>query len=178
MPADLCMQTQRLILRPLTQADAPRLQEIAGVAEVARMMSSVNLPWRDAEVAEWIARSEWRGRVGFRLGICLKDGPLIGSVGLGPSGDIAYFIGRAYWGQGYATEALGRFVQWIFLSFDLERIEAEVLNDNPASSVVLGKLGFAEAEQSTCQSKARVEAEASTLYRVTRNLFEGRHEIS
>lgn len=174
----LHIRTQRLFLRPLAQADAARLQSIAGVAPVARMMSSVNRPWPDAEVATWIERSQWRGRIGFRLGICLKDGTLIGALGLGPEGDIAYFIGTDHWGNGYATEALKGFLAWVFLSFDLDQIDAEVLNDNPASSAVLRKLGFRVAGQGTCQSKARLEAEPSTLYRLMQHDFEGRHEIS
>ena len=178
MKHTLHLRTQRLFLRPLAQADAARLQEIAGVAGVARMMSSISFPWPDTEVSDWIARSQWRGRVGFRLGICLGDGLLIGSLGIGPEGDIAYFIGKDHWGQGYATEALRRFLYWIFMSFDLEHIDAEVLNDNPASGAVLLKLGFEAAGQSTCQSKARLEAEPSTLYRLMRHDFEGRHEIS
>ena len=178
MTQTLHLRTERLFIRPLTSRDAPRLQEIGGVPEVARMMSSVSAPWPEEEVLAWIANSAWRGQIGFRLGICLSDGLLIGTLGLGPECDIAYFIGKDHWGQGYATEALRKFVSWLFQSFDLLELNAEALNDNPVSGAVLRKLGFEVAAQGVCKSKARVEAEPSTLYRLNRDAFEGRHEIS
>ncbi len=73
---------------------------------------------------------------------------------------------------------LQRFVQWIFMSFDLEMIKAEIRADITAPAAVLGKSGVDKVGSGICQSKARVEAAASTLYRVMRNVFEGRHEIS
>lgn len=174
MGTELCLRSERLYLRPLSQNDAARLQDIAGVPEVARMMSSVSVPWTDAQVADWIALSKWRGEMGFRLGICLCHGPLIGSVGVGGGGDIAYFIGRDYWGKGYVTEALQVFLRWLFLSFNISQVEAEHLDDNPASGSVLQKLGFLVVGQSACHSKARVDAEPSTFYRLTRNAYEDR----
>ncbi len=178
MIRDLCLQAKRIYLRPLTQKDAPRLQTIAGVPEIAGMMRSVTLPWEDAKVAEWIDQSKWRGHLGFRLGICLKNETLIGTIGIGRDADIAYFIGLDYWKNGFASEALHLFLTWIYMSYDVPHIDAEVLDDNPASSAILRKFGFIETGQGTCKSLARVEAEASTLYRLTQDVFEDRNEIS
>ncbi len=72
--APLNLRTARLVLRPLQDADRPVLARIGGQPEVARMMSSLQASWPERDVRAWIARSEWRGRPGFRLAVCLPDG--------------------------------------------------------------------------------------------------------
>lgn len=69
------------------------------------------------------------------------DGDLVGTIGSwGDPGDreLTYWIGRAYWGRGIATAALGA-----FLSIDRSRpMHARVAADNVASRRVLEKCGF------------------------------------
>jgi RimJ/RimL family protein N-acetyltransferase len=70
---------------------------------------------------------------------------LIGSCGLGrrPSGavELGYWIGRAFWGRGFATEA-GYALVDIARALGLRQLEASHFIDNPASGRVLEKLGF------------------------------------
>jgi ribosomal-protein-alanine N-acetyltransferase len=56
--------------------------------------------------------------------------------------EFGYTIARAYWGQGYATEAAAEFVRFAFEQMALVRIEAVVLPDHVASSRVLEKVGL------------------------------------
>jgi len=70
---------------------------------------------------------------------------LAGSCGLGrrPSGavELGYWIARASWGRGFATEA-GRALIDIARMLGLAQLEASHFIDNPASARVLDKLGF------------------------------------
>jgi len=47
-----------------------------------------------------------------------------------------------HWGKGYATEAVRAMADYAFSRFDFIRLEARVLEGNPASGRVLEKAGF------------------------------------
>src|SRR6187200_2998551 len=70
---------------------------------------------------------------------------IIGSCGLGrrPSGsvELGYWIGRAHWSRGFATEASVALIE-IARGLGLAQLEASHFLDNPASARVLEKLGF------------------------------------
>ena len=167
----LVIDTARLRLRPFAQADAAALSAM-GVPEVARMMTTVNAPWPVADVQDWIVKSRWRGCPGFRLALCLRDGTLIGGVGLGGEPlTCAYFLGPAHWGRGYALEAMRGFLADAFARFGLGKIDADAFDDNPASQAVLHKLGFEPVAQGSGTSLARLEPAPIRLYRLTQASF-------
>jgi RimJ/RimL family protein N-acetyltransferase len=169
----LWLQTARLVIRPLRVRDAAALSRIGGQAEVARMMASVLSPWPIDEAEAWIARAMWKGTLGFRLAVCLPDGRLIGTVGLGGTPvSTAYFIDPAHAGQGYATEAMRVFLAEMFTRFALDTITASHFQDNPASGRVLRKLGFAVTGTDVGTSLARLEPAPLIDYRLTRAQFE------
>jgi RimJ/RimL family protein N-acetyltransferase len=56
--------------------------------------------------------------------------------------ELGYVLGRAYWGQGWMSEALGAAINWIFSSTPLRRLEAYVDGRNAASSRLLSRIGF------------------------------------
>ena len=77
----------------------------------------------------------------------LRDGTHIGDLcfkGLGANGvvEIGYGVLEEYWGQDYATEAVGSAVIWALKQPDVTRVEAETEPDNRASQRVLEKCGF------------------------------------
>ena len=55
---------------------------------------------------------------------------------------MGYWIARAHWGHGFATEASIALID-IARTLRLDRLEASHFLDNPASGRVLEKLGFA-----------------------------------
>jgi RimJ/RimL family protein N-acetyltransferase len=57
-------------------------------------------------------------------------------------GELAYWIGRPYWGQGYATEAGARVVAYAFEEHGLNRVMAKAMRRNRASTRVMEKLGM------------------------------------
>ncbi|KAK4159146.1 putative acetyltransferase [Cladorrhinum sp. PSN259] len=74
----------------------------------------------------------------------------IGSIGFKPMSDIesrtfeiGYWVRFEYWGKGIMSAAVKEFTHWAFETFgELQRVEAQVLNDNEASVKVLTKAGF------------------------------------
>ena len=76
-------------------------------------------------------------------------GQAVGSVGITfqtdinrHTAEIGYWLGRPYWGNGIATDAVRTVSAWAFDRFPLMRIFAVPFADNPASCRVLEKAGY------------------------------------
>ncbi len=166
---EIVIHTDRLVLRPLREADWRRLQQFGGTPEVARMMMVLTAPWAEPDVRHWIATGRFRGRPGYRLGITLADGALVGTVGLGPDLSVSYMLDRRFWGRGYVTEAMTAFIADIWARFpEIERLEADHFTDNPASGAVLRKLGFRQVGTGLGGSRARADRAPNIRYRLYR----------
>lgn len=82
------------------------------------------------------------------LAVCLKDGTLIGTVSLmsfctnHSRGELGYWIGKHYWGQGYCTEAVRELVRFGFEQLGLHRIFGQHMSRNVASGRVMQKIGL------------------------------------
>ncbi|MCL2652694.1 MAG: GNAT family N-acetyltransferase [Propionibacteriaceae bacterium] len=76
------------------------------------------------------------------------DGTLIGSIVAKGGHDeiemkeVGYSLGRQWWGQGYATEATGAVIRFLFDQVGVNRVEAVHDPDNPASGRVMAKCGM------------------------------------
>ncbi len=85
----------------------------------------------------------------------VRDGDVLGSVlSYEESGkpEVTYWIGRQYWGQGVATEALKLFLATV----DTRRpMRARAAKDNVASIRVLAKCGFEVIEEARGFANAR-----------------------
>ena len=94
-----------------------------------------------AQAMGWIKPA--RGEVRFGIE---REGQLIGGVGYyrRPSGiaELGFWIGRPWWGQGFATEASRAVVCHGFANPRLPAFSSAHFTDNPASARVLAKLGF------------------------------------
>lgn len=77
-----------------------------------------------------------------------SDGAAVGMIRIAPdasnlSGDIGLWIGAAYHGRGYGTEAIRQVVEIGFEQVGLHRLEARVFVGNMASRRAFEKNGFA-----------------------------------
>ncbi|MFC3182371.1 GNAT family N-acetyltransferase [Cypionkella sinensis] len=160
--------TPRLRLAPLNiERDWRDIARIGGDPLVAPMTSSHRSPWPEAEVRAFLAESQWQGRPGFRLGIW-HGAALIGAVGIWDDpAETGYFLDPAYWGQGFATEAMQAFLPQMMARFGLTEMQADHCTDNPASGSVLRKLGFRPIGEGIGDSLARGPVPIS-LYRLDR----------
>lgn len=142
--------TERLTLRPLVAGDAAALFIVFSDTEVMRYWSTP--PWETMEQASRYVASANEGLAKgatLRFGIELVEtGELIGQVALysfdqqNRRCDVGYALGRAYWGQGYLSEALAILLEHGFHALDLNRIEADIDPRNAASAKALTRLGF------------------------------------
>lgn len=78
-------------------------------------------------------------------------GEACGSIGIRPglgerahSAELGYWLGRRHWGQGLMTRVVALYVPWLRQQRTLYRLQAGVLDINPASARVLLKNGFVE----------------------------------
>src|SRR5215211_5735079 len=107
------LYTDRLILREFTEEMAPDVQRLLGEWEVIRTLLGISYPYKDGMAEEWIAthRPAYEAGEHITWAIVLRgEGTLIGSIRLRlhpihDSADLGFWIGRPYWGHGYATKA-------------------------------------------------------------------------
>jgi diaminopimelate epimerase len=143
------LETERLVLRPLTHEDAAMVAELANHREIAEMTLTVPVPYEVRHAHSWIATHDQQRRdgTGANMAVCEKGGRLVGVVGLNiePAHDraeLGYWIGIPYWGRGYATEASLAMTRYGFETLGLNRIFARHYASNPASGRVLEKVGM------------------------------------
>jgi RimJ/RimL family protein N-acetyltransferase len=145
-------RTERLFLRPAFQEDWKAILAHIGRDEaIARNLARAPWPYGEKDAREFAALPQ-NLRLPHFL-VTLPGTGVIGSAGLGEhegEPEIGYWIGRDYWGHGFATEAAGAVLR-IARTLGHRRLIAGHFIDNPASGKVLRKIGF----QPTGQSAAR-----------------------
>lgn len=147
------LETARLRLREINEADAPALLAIHGDAEAMRWFGSDPLSDLDGALALVRVFAGWRQlpNPGTRWGLELKSRPgLIGSCGLfgwhraWRKCALGYELAPALQGQGLMREALITVLGWGFAQMQLNRVEAQVHEDNAGSLRLLAGLGFVQ----------------------------------
>lgn len=144
------IETPRLILRPLTVADAPDVRRLAGTYEVASTTLAVPHPYPEGAAESWIAThpaSLARGEF-VVFGVMLREtSELTGAIGLTLAlsqcrAEMGYWLGHEYWGRGIATESATAILKYGFETLRLHRIYATHFRRNPASGRVMQKIGM------------------------------------
>lgn len=148
LPLGPSLVTSRLLLRPFTPGDAPRVHALLQDPEIAATTLRIPYPYSRAMADEWIAGLADRAGEDYGFALSLREGDLVlGAMGLHPNwehetAELGYWIGKNYWGQGYATEAGAAVTRFAFEHLRLARVHAYHFSNNPASGAVLRKLGF------------------------------------
>lgn len=144
------LETRRLGLRGFGVGDVEAVCALANDVDVARNTLNIPHPYHREDAEAWISshpgQLERRESVTYAV-TAPGGGVVVGAVGLilaleHGRAELGYWIGRPYWGLGYATEASRAVVAWGFRSLDLHRIHAGHFPHNPASGRVLRKLGM------------------------------------
>ncbi len=156
------LTTPRLTLRPFAASDAADFQRLAGDWDIARMTSDIPNPLDEAGARHWLTPATEEQR----FAIC-RDERLIGGVGTfrRPSGigELGFWLGKAWWGRGLATEAASTVIAYGLATEAYTSFSSSHFEDNPASRRVLEKLGFEPAGQGEIWSAAR-RASVPTLW--------------
>ena len=140
----------RVVVRPVTEADLPDLFEVNGDDEVTKFLPYAT--WNSlVDGAAWLRRMQVLGEAGAAQQLVVErksDGKVLGGVLLfkheagSARLELGYVLGRQYWRQGFAREALTAVCDHLFRTAGIRRIEAEVDPGNVASCAVLASLGF------------------------------------
>jgi RimJ/RimL family protein N-acetyltransferase len=147
---DISISTDRLVLRPLEDADLPAFTAMMNDDLVAAW-TSVPAPYTEADAAEWIGelapaeRAQGRGIV-FAVAEVLTQ-RLVGMVHLKNAdwrlltAEVAYVVAPWARGEGYAGESVLATAQWLFEDQKYERLELRTAAENTASQQVAQKIG-------------------------------------
>lgn len=164
------IRTQRLLLRPPRLADAARVSLLAGDYDVACMTGTLPHPYSEQMAAEWL-KDAIAGEEGV-LFMIERSGMLIGCAGyraFGPEyAEMGYWIGKPYWGQGYATEAARAVIAHAFDTDGFAYIKVGHFTDNRASERVIRKLGFVAQGEEERDCAARGATTHCITYRLDR----------
>lgn len=147
------LETERLILRPVTQDDAGAVFLYASNPNLTRF--TLFETHQTIEDSRWFvstyAHSRYTCKEPDPFGIVIKydpDGMMVGALGAHwlsqPNGtmEIGYSIAEPFWGHGYIPEACQALIDYLYANFAVERLQARVFVGNIASDRVLEKLGF------------------------------------
>jgi [ribosomal protein S5]-alanine N-acetyltransferase len=149
------LETARLRLVPWSAGDWCQLRPIARDPEVVRYISD-GRPWTDERIQDFVQRQingfAQRGFCFWRLlpkqVLNAQDAEqMIGFCGLQPLPEtteieIGWWLARAWWGKGLATEAAREAMRDAFDRIGLERVVAIALPENRASTHIMEKLGM------------------------------------
>lgn len=140
------LKTQRLTLRPFTQADAPAVQVLVSDYDIALNTLTIPHPYPEGGAAEWIGRHDDDFAQDRIIHFAIDDGEIAGDMGLIMKGDgiaeLGYWVGRPFWNRGYGTEAGEAVIRWGFEVRNLHRIFAAHFDRNLASGRIMQKLGM------------------------------------
>lgn len=146
----MLLETDRLILRPWTQEDAPSLFKYASDPEVG--VPAGWPPHTSVEVSADVIRCYFSAPDTFAVVLKSTDEP-VGCIGLVPPGDchysgiaegereVGYWIGKPYWGLGLIPEALQALVDYC-RALSVSRLWILTYTANAKSRRVAEKSGF------------------------------------
>lgn len=150
----MILETKRLYLREMTQDDYGSLCKILQDEEV---MYAYEHAFSDEEVQEWLDKQLARYReYGFGLWavISKETDEMIGQCGLTMqdcSGrqvlEIGYLFQKAFWHQGYCTEAAAACKEYAFHTLKAPEVFSIIRDTNTASQNVARKNGMTVVEQ-------------------------------
>lgn len=153
MLAQSTLETNRLILRPLTHADAPSIQDVASVRAVADTMISIPHPYPDGEAERYISRQIAEFEASYSVSFVIErksEKAFCGVIEIRDierehsQAELSFWLAVEMWGQGYMSEALKPMLRFGFEDLELNRIYAYHMVKNPGSAKVLQKNGFVQ----------------------------------
>ena len=173
------LETARLLLRPVTLADAEAVFEYGSDPEATRyVLFPTHRSVADAHA--WLETVEQSRAAGGTVPWALElkeNGTVIGTCGFTswqPSqaeAEIGYALSRRFWNRGFATEAVRAMVRFGFERAGLQRIVARVAPENAASWRVLEKVGFEYERTLRDEPATRPGMETFRVYGITPGLF-------
>lgn len=176
------LESDRLVLRKFTMADAEAMFNTwTNDPEVAQYMR-----WnahKDIDETKSVLENRmerYSSLSTYHWAIVLKDtDKLVGNIALicanenDMCGEVAYCIGRDYWGRGIIAEALKKVLYFGLLEVGFNRIEAYHAVNNAASGKVMEKAGMKYEGRMRQKYRSRLGFEDSNMYAILREDLAG-----
>jgi len=146
------LETTRLILRPIGEADAEEIFQYASNPNVTRYtLFETHRDLNDTlTFIRDVAMKQYEEELPGPLGICWKEDParVLGTLGcfwatrVNKTMELGYAIAEQFWGRGIAAEASRAVIGHVFANYDVVRLQAHCMAENMASVRVMEKLGM------------------------------------
>jgi len=139
--------TERLVIKSPEIDDKVELTQLINDYDVVQWLSTIPFPYTIGDAENFIERSQEKilKQESYNFMI-FQNNKLLGGIALtefnGPSCELGYWLGKRYWGNGFATEAVGGILKFGFDDLSLNEIYASYKIGNEASKNVLRKCGF------------------------------------
>ena len=150
-PKPIHTDDPRIVLTELRESDLSRLAFLLDDPVVYKNTLSIPSPYDISDAKKYFEKvSKFESLNGYQKDwVIRKDGDLIGGIGLlfnhgfdTHKSEFGYWLGSGYRGQGIITLCIKAFIDFVFSSTKLIRIEAHVFEHNIASYRALEKCGF------------------------------------
>ena len=144
------IETDRIVLRHISQKDACDMFEYASLDEVCEFLlwsPHINLATTEGYI-QFLEKRYLRGLYGD-WAVALKDtGKMIGTCGYANidlrnrSCEIGYVLSPFYRGRGYMSEAMNEILKFTFNVLQLESAWLRIIDENTASKRLAERFGF------------------------------------
>lgn len=136
-------------LRVLNKNDVSSLVKYADNKKIAdNLRNAFPHPYSEQNALDFIRSANENNPEKLILAIDL-NGELIGCIGgfkqddiYSKNAEIGYWLAEPYWGKGFVSEAIRKFIPMVFENMDIVRIYAEPFDNNIGSKKALEKAGF------------------------------------
>jgi RimJ/RimL family protein N-acetyltransferase len=167
------LATERLVLRAPRFDDAKAIASLVNDRRIAENTLHIPHPYDLADAESFIAKAN--ADDGEHTFLITRGAAVLGACGIarrdGEEPEIGYWLGVAFWGRGYATEAARGVIDHAFGDLGYHCLAGGARVSNPASRRVLEKCGF----QWTGVGLYRIQALASSApvdrFRLDRRLW-------
>ncbi len=171
VPPDPEIVTPRLRLRRLRPGDAGLIALYASDARVARMTAEIPHPYPPGLAETFVERARAPGASDAVWALDAGEEDENGLIGLislkrrpGGEAEIGYWVAPAFWGTGYAGEAVEGVAGWA-AGAGYAALTAEVFQDNVPSTKVLTRAGFLYEGEGEIHALARAGMVPTFRYR-------------
>lgn len=144
------LETNRLLLRLFKESDAREVTRLCNNYNIYKNTLYLPYPYSMDDALSWMKNHQenFNGNKAYEFAVTDKvTGKLYGAIALTNHqkfnhGEIAYWIGEEYWGNGYATEAAITILEFAFVEKNYNKVFARYFDSNEASGKVLSKIGM------------------------------------
>ncbi|MHA7584217.1 GNAT family N-acetyltransferase [Paenibacillus vandeheii] len=144
------MTTERLLLRLFTKADAETVTGLCNDYNIYKSTLTLPYPYTLDCAMSWIEHHQENFDTDklYEFAICDREtDALYGAIALSnhqryDNGELSYWVGQPFWGNGYATEAAKAILDFAFDVKKYHKVYARHFASNPASGQVIQKIGM------------------------------------